>query len=410
MSQTHLQPQNIWNTGFGKIATRCLQVIIVGGLVAIILKMIMTVQLVLLPVLIALILASSLWPMVRKFRHKMSNIAAASLALVICMVILGGVGALITFSVKAQWSTLVSQATKGFHELQGMVFDWLKFVDEKTVQDGIKAVTDFATSEKFGMGALSGLGAVGTFFAGLLLTLVILFFFLKDGDAIFDFSLSWVPKHRVNKFRKSGIQTVLILGDYIRGTAFVSLIDTVGIAIGLLLLQVPLAIPLAVVIFLGGFIPMVGATLAGVLASLVTLVTNGLTEALIVAGIVILVNQLEGNFLQPKIMSRALSVHGLIVLVSLTAGTVLGGIIGAILAVPLVASAWGVIKIWTDRQSEDERRRIVQVSAMEKLSRVKQLERKDSPEPIAHYSLAENNDAGATSSQVVNGDSNPNQE
>lgn len=382
MTQNSLENQNIWNGGFGKIATRCLQVLIVGTLVAIVIKMVMTVQLVLLPVIIALILASSLWPMVRKFRHKMSNLASASLALLICVVVLGAVGTLITFAVKSQWGNLVNQATKGFHELQDIVFEWFKFIDEKTVQDGIKTVTEFITSEQFGMGALSGLGAVGSFFAGLLLTLVILFFFLKDGDSIFKFFLSWVPKHRVKKFRKSGIQTVLILGDYIRGTAFVSLIDTVGIAIGLFILGVPLALPLAVIIFLGGFIPMVGATLAGILASLVTLVTNGFTEALIVAGIVILVNQLEGNFLQPRIMSRALSVHGLIVLVSLTAGTVLGGIIGAILAVPLVASAWGVVKIWTNRQSPDERRRIVQVSALEKLSRVKQLARKD---PIASH-------------------------
>lgn len=383
MNEQHSNIQHIWSHGFGKIATRCLQVIIVGALVAIILKMIMTVQLVLLPVLIALILASSLWPMVRKFRHKMSNLASASLALVICIAILGGIGTIITFAVKSQWENLVSQATKGFHQLQEMVSDWLKFIDDKTVQDGIKTVTDFITSEKFGMGALSGLGAVGTFFAGLLLTLVILFFFLKDGDAIFRFFLSWVPKRHVRKFRKSGIQTVLVLGDYIRGTAFVSLIDTIGIALGLFLLDVPLAIPLAVIIFLGGFIPMVGATLAGVLASLVTLVTNGLTEALIVAGIVILVNQLEGNLLQPKIMSKALSVHGLIVLVSLTAGTVLGGIIGAILAVPLVASAWGVIKIWTDRQSIDDRKRLIQVSALEKLSKVKQMERKSSSSVVS---------------------------
>lgn len=359
--------KQLWGQGFGKIASRSAQVLIIGTLVAVILKMVFTVQLVLLPALVALILASALWPMVRKLRLKMSRLMSAIVALLVCFVALGAVGTLITMTVKNQWETVTSQAVKGFHEIQSMVTEWLHFIDDKQLKEISNTITGFLTSDSFGAGALSGISAVSTFFAGLILTLVMLFFFLKDGDRMWSFFLSWLPEHRIYRFNMSGMQTVLTLGDYIRGTAIVSLVDTVGIAIGLFALQVPLALPLSVIIFLGGFIPMVGATIAGVLASLVTLVTNGLVEALIVAGIVVLVNQLEGNLLQPKIMAQTLSVHGLVVLVSLTAGTVLGGILGAILAVPLTASAWGVIKIWTNRQSTEERKRLNKVRALERI-------------------------------------------
>ncbi|MFT4233041.1 MAG: AI-2E family transporter, partial [Leucobacter sp.] len=122
--------------------------------------------------------------------------------------------------------------------------------------------------------------------------------------------------------------------------------DAVGIGIGLAILQIPLALPLAVLVFLLSFIPLVGATVAGVLAALVALVTHGPIQALIVVGIVVLVNQLEGNFLQPVLMGRALKLHPLVILLALTIGTVLSGILGAVLAVPIAAVAWGVIQVW----------------------------------------------------------------
>ena len=115
------------------------------------------------------------------------------------------------------------------------------------------------------------------------------------------------------------------------------------------MLRVPLAIPLGVVVFMSSFIPLVGATFAGILATLIALVTNGPVVALIVLGAVIVVNQLEGNFLQPVVMAHALNLHALVILLSLAAGTVLGGLVGAVLAVPLTAVAWAIVKIWSGR-------------------------------------------------------------
>ena len=106
---------------------------------------------------------------------------------------------------------------------------------------------------------------------------------------------------------------------------------------------------MAVIVFIGAFIPVVGATVAGILAAAVTLVTSGPLEAVIVIAIVIAVNQIEGNLLQPFVMGRTLSLHPLIVLLALTIGTIVGGIFGAILAVPYTAMAWTLIQVWTDR-------------------------------------------------------------
>jgi predicted PurR-regulated permease PerM len=110
-----------------------------------------------------------------------------------------------------------------------------------------------------------------------------------------------------------------------------------------------LALPLTVIVFLSAFIPLVGATAAGALATIITLVTHGPAVALIVVAVILVVNQLEGNFLQPVVMGNTLNVHPLVILLALTAGSILAGIIGAILSVPLVAVAWAVIKTWTER-------------------------------------------------------------
>ena len=148
------------------------------------------------------------------------------------------------------------------------------------------------------------------------------------------------------KARRVGERSLNVLGGYVRGTSIVALVDAFFIGLALVIMGVPLALPLAALTFIGAFIPLIGATLAGILAALVALVANGPLAALIVIIVVIVVNQLEGNFLQPVVMGQALNVHALVILLALTAGTILAGIIGAILSVPLVAVGWAAIKAW----------------------------------------------------------------
>ena len=128
------------------------------------------------------------------------------------------------------------------------------------------------------------------------------------------------------------------LAGYVRGIAMVGLVDAILIAVGLLIIGVPLVVPLAFLTFVAAFLPLVGAFVAGALAALVALVTKGLTAALIVVGIALLVQQLEGHLLAPLLLGRAVALHPVVIILALAAGSILGGIIGAFLAVPIAAA------------------------------------------------------------------------
>src|SRR5690625_1467907 len=318
----------------------------------------LTLTVVVIPALIAIILSCALWPLVRLCRRGMSNMLAAWTVFLGSLLVLGGIGTGLVFSIINQWSTLVDQAVEGFNQLRGWAEDTMGTlglsIDQEQIDSTIDTVTSFLTSAEFGTGAVTTITAAGTFITGLVLLMVFLFFLLKDGDRIWAFFVSWTPTHFRTQWIASGDRAMHTFGGYIRGTAIVAAADAVGVTLALLVLQVPLALPLGVVVFLGGFIPMVGATVAGILATLVALVANGPVVALIVLAAVILVQQLESNFLQPVVMAQTLQLHALVILMALTAGTVLSGIVGAVLSVPLVAVAWGIIKVWSGRDEAAE--------------------------------------------------------
>jgi predicted PurR-regulated permease PerM len=253
-----------------------------------------------------------------------------------------------------QWDLLSSQAVQGFEQAQ----DWyhtLPFaISPDQVNQAIGAIGDFVTSAQFGTGALAGVSAIASFVTGFVLMVVILFFFLKDGPRMWEFVLRPFRGSDYERARRIGDKTVTVLGAYIRGTASVAAVDAIGIGIGLAILQVPLALPLAVLVFLLAFIPIVGAVTAGILAALVALVTNGWVVALIVVAIVVAVNQLEGNFLQPVLMGRSMKLHSFVVLVVLAGGTAIGGILGTLLAVPLTAVVWGIVSVWNGPEKPAE--------------------------------------------------------
>jgi predicted PurR-regulated permease PerM len=143
----------------------------------------------------------------------------------------------------------------------------------------------------------------------------------------------------------------LVLGGYVRGTLIIAAIDAILVLVGLLILRVPLAVPLAAVVFLGGFIPIIGATTAGSLAVLVALVENGPVPAFIVLIILVAANQFEHHILQPVFMGRVLRIHGLVIILALTAGATLAGVVGALLAVPLAAVGWTIYRTLSGREA-----------------------------------------------------------
>lgn len=337
----------LWGDSFGTIATRALQIVIVVLLAAGVFFAMSTLSLVMIPIVLALIFASTLWPLTQRLRERrVPGALIATLELLGIVALLGLIGWLIAWAVVAQWDDLASQARDGFRQLT----EWLHTLPFMPSGDELQKWGEEALSSiesaRVGSGAIAGVSAVGQFFAGFILMIIMLFFFLKDGPEIWRFLQRPLNGKALVRAQRAGAQTVQTLGAYVRGTAIVAFADAVGIGLGLFILQVPLALPLSVLVFLLAFIPLVGAVLAGVLAALVALVANGPVVALIVVGIVVLVNRLEGDLLHPIVLGRALKLHPLVILIALTVGTVLSGVLGAVLAVPIAAVLWAIIQVW----------------------------------------------------------------
>lgn len=358
VARTAVPTVSMWNDRLGRWATRSLQVLIVVGLAALAIWALLQVQLLVIAVLIALILAAAAAPAVGWLRrHRVSPMLAAWITLLGGILVLGGIITAIVLAVRSQWAELVESAVQGFEDL----LEWVRTlpipIEQQQIDDTRDAIIDFVTSAEFGQGALLGVSRATEFITGFLLMIVVLFFFLKDGDKIWAFFLRPFTGERLERGLRVGVTGVKVLGGYVRGTAIVAFVDAFFIGLGLAILQVPLALPLAVIVFLTSFVPLVGATLAGILAALVALVANGPIVALIVVAIVILVNQLEGDLLQPVVMAQSLKLHPLVILIALTGGTILGGIAGAVLAVPLTALGWAIVKVWdAPDPSIDERK------------------------------------------------------
>ena len=352
MSNNAPKPRSgLWSDGLGWAGIRSAQVLLVLSLVAVATFVLSQVTLVVIPVLLALILTAAISPAVKWMVTKgMNHVLATALSFVALLLVFSGIVTGIVFAIKSEWSTLVTSATDGFNKLYAWVKDSAPVdINGGFIHDAQEKVVGFLSSSNFSSGAINSIGAVGSFGTGFILMAVILFYFLKDGAKIWEFFLSWLSGERKKKAELAGTRAMEVLGGYVRGTAAVAGVDAVFIGGALFLLGVPLALPLAVLTFVGGFIPLVGATAAGAFAVLIALVSNDPLTALIVLIVVIGVNQLEGNFLQPVLMGNALKVHALVILIALTIGTIQAGIIGAVLSVPLVAVLWAIVKVWTGK-------------------------------------------------------------
>ncbi|MFI6871272.1 AI-2E family transporter [Nocardia sp. NPDC050406] len=201
-----------------------------------------------------------------------------------------------------------------------------------TIVKTIEANQDTLTS-----GALTTATVIGEFVTGTFLTLFILIFFLYGGDQIWEFITRIIPTVQRERVRNAGRLGFGTLTGFVRATVLVAAVDAIGIGAGLAILSVPLALPLASLVFIGAFIPIIGSFIAGSVAVFIALMTKGLVTALIVLGITVAIMQLEGHVLQPLLLGRAVRIHPLAVVLAITAGVVLAGIAGGLLAVPFVA-------------------------------------------------------------------------
>lgn len=305
-----------------------------------------------LPTVLGVILATVLWPPTAWLRrHDVPAGLAATLVLVGGVAALAVVLALIVSSVSGSFSQISQSALQGIQTIQ----DWLSGPPLNLQQTQLDAALSQLTAQlqrsvsTITSSVLTGVGSVASGVITALLTLVLAFYFVKDGPKFLPWLRSAVGESAGGHLAEVLRRVWVMLGEFIRTQAIVSLVDAVLIGVGLLVLGVPLALPLAVLTFIGGFVPIVGAVVAGALGVLVALVSNGFTTALTVLVIIIAVQQIEGNVLQPMLQSRSLGLHGVVVLLAVTAGSTLFGIAGAFLAVPVAAAAAVVLRYLGER-------------------------------------------------------------
>lgn len=293
-----------------------------------------------LPVAFAIIVCTVLAPPTTWMRRK--GLPPALAALISMLAFFGFFGTLIWFiapDIARQSQILYLQTLEGVQRLQLWAQGPPLNVDgedlSQLINDAASWVQDQAGT--IAGGIVSGVGTATTVMFTLFVVIVLTFFFLKDGHRFLPWTRT-VSGRRIGwHLTESLTRGWTTLGGFIRAQAIVSLVDAIFIGLGLVIVGVPMALALAVITFIAGFIPLIGAVVAGALAVLVALVSLGVTQALIVLGIVIAVQQLEGNILSPWLQSKAMNLHPVIVLVSVTIGGGLFGLIGSFLAVPFVA-------------------------------------------------------------------------
>ena len=322
------------------------RILVVAAVVALFGFLIVQLREIAVPFFIAVVLASLLVPF-RSFlqRHHWPKALAVALCEVGVLVVLGGLVTLIVFQVRGGLPDLQKQTTARIADLKQVLLDSPLHLTDKDITGYLDQA--WAAIQKDSSGVLSGALSVGTtaghVLAGLLIVLFTTLFILIDGRGIWSWIVRLFPKRARLAVDGAGQAGWLTLSTFVRVQIFVAFIDAVGIGLGAFILGLifggfPLVIPIAIIVFLASFIPVVGAVVSGVLAVFVALVYLGPLPAVLMLAVVILVQQLEGHVLQPFIMGTAVKVHPLAVVLAVATGGFIAGIPGAFFAVPLVAT------------------------------------------------------------------------
>ncbi|MBW9207071.1 AI-2E family transporter [Mumia sp. zg.B53] len=299
------------------------------------------------PVMLALIVTTLLGPPAAWLRGRGVPAAVAAVIVVLSfLAVLTGVVAVLAPQVAGQVGDIAAEGARGLQAIQDWVQDGPLGVTENQLDNAIESLQDKLrdSADVISAGALSTLGAATNVLVNTVLVLMLTFFFVKDGHKFLPWMRRTLGGRAGTHLSEAGSRAWDTLGGFIRTQALVSFVDAVFIGIGLVVLDVPLAVPLAVIVFFGGFIPIVGAFVTGALAVLVTLVTNDFRDAVIMLLVIVAVQQLEGNVLSPWLQGKAMDLQAAIVLLAITAGSSLFGITGAFLAVPAVATAAAVLR------------------------------------------------------------------
>jgi predicted PurR-regulated permease PerM len=329
-------------------------ILLVGGALVWLLSRI---SFLIIPVMVAALLAGLLSPIVGWLRNRrLPNGAAVAITILAFLGLIGGSLALVGRQLVAGFSELWSEALAGIQQVQGWLAEGPLHLSAAQIDQYLQEATAALQNNSSSIlsGALSFGSTAGHFAAGLILALFVLIFFLLEGDRIWAFLVRLLPvKARAATFG-AGRKGWASMVSYARIQMFVAFVDAVGIGAGAAIIGVPLALPLGVLVFMGSFIPIVGALVTGAVAVLLALVANGWVNALIMLGIVLLVQQLESHILQPLVMGKAVALHPVAVILAVAAGSYLAGIPGALFSVPILAVANSAIRYIAGRTWEHE--------------------------------------------------------
>lgn len=327
--------------------------LMVGALVWLLSK----ISFLIIPVMVAALLAGLLAPVVNWLvGERLPKGIAVAITILGFLGVIAAALTLVGRQLITGFGDLWTEALAGVQQIQGWLANGpLQLTSAQIdtyIEEGVAALQN--NSSSILSGALSFGSTAGHFAAGLVLSLFILIFFLLEGDRIWAFLVRLLPKKARAAGYGAGRRGWASMVSYVRIQMFVAAVDAVGIGVGAAIIGVPLALPLSVLVFLGSFIPVVGALVTGAIAVLLALVANGPVNALIMLIIVLAVQQLESHILQPLVMGKAVSLHPVAVILSVAAGSYLAGIPGALFSVPILAVANTSIRYISARTWEHE--------------------------------------------------------
>ncbi|MEV8524684.1 AI-2E family transporter [Streptomyces sp. NPDC052000] len=336
------KPQALLPEGARRTAAWCVVVLLVTGVAAIAVWLCIVFKAVVTPVLLALLGTALLGPVHRRLiRMGVRRSIAAGLTCVALVAVVGGAGYIVVSALINTGDQIVASLKQAGH--------WVADHLGAAGGDGVTNIADNAKQllSKFGAGAasglLEGLSVLGSLIATSVLALLLTFFFLKDSDRAADLAHSLAPRGTGDTVEAMARRAFEAVEGFMRGTTIIAFIDAICITAGLLILRVPGAVGLGALVFIGAYIPYLGAFVSGAVAVLVALADRGFGIALWTVGVVLAVQQLEGHILQPAIQSRTVQMHPAMIMIALTAGASVAGLVGMLLAVPVAAAGFGVL-------------------------------------------------------------------
>jgi predicted PurR-regulated permease PerM len=312
------------------------RLLLLGAAIYLIARILGILYIVVVPCIAALLLTALLQPLTARLRRAgLPGLAATWATLLIAAAVLGGLVLLVTNRVSADYPTMVAEVKHTTTQVESLLSGPPFHVKSSSVKNALNNIPSYLSKHKSLVEGtvVTGGKIAAEFFGGLVLMLFVTFFLIKDGERIWNWLLGAMRTETARRVDRAGHASWLAV-DYMRGTVAVAAIHAIVVGLALWIMGVPLVIPLAVLVFVAAFVPLVGLLVAGTLAILVTLATKGWIDAIVLLGVLIIEDQLEAHLLQPQVVGR---LHPLAVILSLAVGGVLAGVPGAVVAIPVVA-------------------------------------------------------------------------